>query len=97
MYCYKDLSDCTSCYRIELDKKYTVNDFASAVLIQSPNSSGYIEIYRKYKFIGDPIIPCRYSKGNIITAFSDDILNKNVVKAEAHGGYGVLNYLIWIE
>jgi hypothetical protein len=86
--------DCTAPYNVELDKAYTVNEFVHTVLTKS-RDWGYIGIDCNGKIFGEP--KCEYRYGKLLYTLPEDVLNKNVVKVEADGGWSRMDYLLWIE
>lgn len=86
-------SDCTSGYKIILDKEYTVKSFIETVLKERPKEWGYISISTKGSLFGNP--SCEYRYGEIISKPLDNIfLNKKVVDVTASGGWSSMNYIM---
>lgn len=85
--------DCTAPYNVKLDKEYTVNEFINAVLTK--NEWGYIGIYCQGTFFGEP--KCEYRYDKLLYTLPDNVLNKNVIKVKADGGWSRMDYLLWIE
>lgn len=81
--------DCTSSYNITLDKNYTVEEFINIILKDRPNEWGSIEVSN--------IDVCRYSQGKLLNEnFSSDILHKNIKKVVSHGGWTLMDYIIYL-
>ncbi len=91
--------DCTVPYDIIFHRKMTVGEFVKEVLTR--NEWGYIDIYdsndkencyRKKNCI------CSYSRDKTETNFPEDILDKKIMSATAHGGWTRMDYtLILLE
>lgn len=82
--------DCTSSYSIYLDKEYTVGEFISTVLKERSNEWGNIQIFNTDSC-------CTYSKGKINNnSFAPDILSKDIKKVTGHGGWTLMDYIIYV-
>lgn len=90
----KERSDCTAPYDVQLDKEYTVIEFISAVLTYYPEW-GYIGIYCKGEIFGKPY--CEYSHGRLLSSLPEEFWYKKVIKVKADGGWGNMDYLLWVE
>lgn len=93
----EESSNFTRAYKLILDKEYTVGDFIYAVRSRQ-DEWGYIRIDdEKYPF-GKPF--CEYARGKVINStdsFSEEFLSKKVISANAHGGWGLMNYTLVVE
>lgn len=93
---YKQQSNMgSSVYDVILDKEYTVEEFIAAILKQCPGEWGYFGIYDNGKtYSGDPKI--EYVNGGLREQFPDIFLNEKVVKVNASGSWGAMDYIIHI-
>lgn len=92
-------SDATSIYDVKFRKGTTVRQFISEVL-NTRAERGSIEIVRgsKVKLFQDGL---KYSHGGITgkcgVGISEEENEKVVLRAEAHGGWGAMDYFLWLE
>jgi hypothetical protein len=89
----------TAPYKVILLEKCTVKEFVEYVL-NTENTWGYIGIYNKEKdpFFGYPNIQYsgnKFKAGSIIEDFGE-FLDKPVIKATADGGYGNMDYILYV-
>lgn len=91
--------DCTAPYEVRFHKneELTVKEFVDQVLLDI-REYGDIGIYdeHNYKIGGFPKICYRYGKLKGAT-FDDDILNSIVTAANAHGGWSLMDYVLYIK
>lgn len=84
--------DCTAGYAVSLDKPYTVREFVDEIL-DNAREWGHIGIYSEEQAWfekGDPYI--EYRHGVLTAPFSDEILEKTIIKATASGGWSLMDY-----
>lgn len=86
--------DETAGYSVELTKNYTVSDFVDDVLLID-GEWGHIGIHDKYSVFGSP--ECEYSHGKLKTKLPNDIMDKEVLSASAHGGWSRMDYQLKIK
>lgn len=92
-------SNCTTMYRIVLDREYDVKDFIEAVLSNRKNDWGYIGIKSNLNTIfGDPNI--EYKDGKIIRidskSNSEIPFEAKVISVIANGGWSRMDYILTI-
>lgn len=92
--------DCTTPYRVILDKEYTVKEFITTVMINYANEWGYIGIKSdRDVWFGDPHI--EYSHGKILRVASitgiDFPLEAKVLSVKAEGGWSRMDYILIIQ
>ena len=88
-------SDCTAPYEVILDKEYTVREFINTVLTNEPREWGSIGIIKRGAVFGDPC--CEYRCGELLSHLPDDILDRNIDWACAHGGWSLMNYQLRLK
>ena len=86
-------SDCTGSYYITPKKSFTVRDFVNAVIADT-REWGYIGIAAPRATFGNPNI--KYKCGKLTANFSDEILNKQVLKLSGSGGWSRSDYILKI-
>ncbi len=88
--------DCTAPYVVEMSEKCTVKEFVEYVLEECQKEWGYIGIFSKGHFFGNPKI--EYSHGKLTTENTlKEVENKVVRRAVANGGWSNMDYILHIE
>lgn len=89
--------DMTCIYSVFLRGEYTVGKFINEMLQKYGNEWGSIEIrpsnnpYRKLGWYG-------YESGKLTSSsLTSDYLDKKVTRASANGGWGNMDYILWIN
>lgn len=86
--------DCTSSFKVNLEKEYSVIDFVSTVLSRVPEW-GFIEL--KIKNNEDIITRLEYRYGKLIEEnFNEKLNNSKILEVKSHGGYSRMDYLLVI-
>lgn len=92
----RESSDCTTPYKVILDKDYSVFEFIKAVLTNKDDEWGYIEIKDQYHLepFGRPTMEYRYgvSFGGL-----GQYLDAKVKSATASGGWSRMDYILEVE
>lgn len=86
--------DCTAPYDVILDKEYTVKEFVETV-VSRDGEWGYIGIAAKGSIFGDP--HCEYKWGKLLYDLPEEIHNKKVISAKAHGGWSRMDYRLYLK
>lgn len=87
--------DCTAPYSVELDHRYTLQEFIDAVIQNYPTEWGSFELYemgkwRPYKAFG-------YKRGILENEIPVELANKPVARVTASGGWSNMDYMIRME
>lgn len=91
--------DCMSSFNVKLSKKYTVLELVNKIL-SDEREWGRIDIYKGRSFYGEIVCEpsCEYRYGKLINkSFPEEYLNKIVRECKAHGGYTLMNYVLYLE
>lgn len=91
--------DCCYSYDVKLVQEYTVKEFVEEILKEKPNEWGKIRIVTDInKIFSSKRDECSYHYGKIDYWFSNSrILNANIDKAKARGGWTSMDYFIKIK
>lgn len=77
--------DCTAGYEVTLGKQYTVREFIAEVLTRKE--------WGKIKIVGNFENPfCEYKGTAVIVEMPNEFLDKTIIGATAHGGWGSMDY-----
>ena len=93
-----EAGDCTAPYDIRFSKQLTVREFVNEVLQQ--NEWGYIDVYDpndEENWHRKKNCSCFYRQDEIKTSFPEDILDKVIISATAHGGWTRMDYTLTLE
>lgn len=85
--------DCTSDYKVKLDKSYTVSEFVSDV-VSDEREWGYIYIGKNCI---DNEAKCEYRWGKLLSEFNERYLDRKIINATASGGWSRMDYYLTLE
>ena len=92
-YIYGPFGDCTSDYKVRLDKPYTVSEFVQEVLSRD-DEWGNI-------YIGNNLMTCvyvcGYKHGVLTSEVDESFKDLKVTSASAHGGWSLMDYYLSVE
>lgn len=87
--------DCTAPYWVELDKKYTVEEFIQTVLTRK-DEWGCIRIHQRPPVSRFDYPACNYRYGKLLTNLPKEYLDKTIKFAEADGGWTRMDYVLYL-
>ena len=87
-------SDCTAPYDVELNGKYTVEQFIYDVL-KDKREWGYIGINDGKSIFGNP--NCEFRYGELLSSLPTEFLKMQVTKARASGGWSRMDYILTVD
>lgn len=93
------LSDATSFYDVKFRDGITVYQFINEVL-GTQKERGTIEIVKGRKtelFQNGLEYSCGEITGKLGKGISEEEIGKTVLRAQAHGGWGMMDYFLWLE
>ena len=89
----KERGDCTCDYHVTEYRSLTVRDFVDEVLCTYPNEWGYISVGGSFVFHPH----CEYRFGKLLSALSDDLLDKRIMRVDGDGGWSRMDYSLYVE
>lgn len=92
--------DCTADYAVILDKEYTVEEFARAILSRK-DEWGRICLNDEPGAPHKPAVfgrlLCNYSNGRLLQELPEEIRNKKITAVKADGGWSNIDYLLAVS
>ena len=92
-YIYGPFGDCTSDYKVRLDKPYTVSEFVQEVLSRDDE---WGEIYIGNNLMAHAYV-CGYKHGVLTSEVDESFKDLKVTSASAHGGWSLMDYYLSVE
>lgn len=83
--------DCTSIYSVSLDREYTIREFIDEILTK--NEWGFIYV----NDINNPSADCEYRQNVLISELPSDMLDYEIEKVTASGGWTRMDYTIHLK
>lgn len=96
--CTQTTNDCTTGYRVDFDKEYTLQEFIDAILTNKKDDWGEIKIAKRN--CAWYLYPCiDYQRGNVISNpnIPEEVFDYKVKSATARGGWLSMNYIVTLE
>lgn len=87
-------SDCTATYDVEDYQAETAVEFINEMLQQCKKTWGDIEVWAVNRHLPGRV---DYKHGELLKEIPDEWRNKEVVKVIAAGGWGYMNYRIYVN
>lgn len=87
-------SDCTATYDVEDYQAETAVEFINEMLQQCKKTWGGIEVWAVNRHLPGRV---DYKHGELLKEIPDEWRNKEVVKVIAAGGWGYMNYRIYVN
>lgn len=92
----EEFGDCSAYYDVKLNKPHTVGEFINLVLVERKGEWGKFEMYNPdVSWLDYEQYEYRY--GVLKKPISKELLEKNIISIEAHGGWTRMDYLLKLE
>ena len=93
----KTMGDVTTPYEVTEQKSRTVKEFIEEVLKEKPQEWGYISVGKHFYQDGASGV-CEYRCGKLVTEMPNNVLDVEIKKISACGGWSRMDYTInWSE
>ena len=92
----EEFGDCSAFYDVTLDNPHTVGDFINSVLVERKGEWGKFRIYNpNVSWLDYEQYEYRY--GILKDVISNELLEKEIISIEAHGGWTQMDYLLKLK